>query len=149
MRDRHFNRREAEELLPMIEKCLEQARACKQKVEACDLDISRAAARIMVLGGSIPPFSSLAEMRAQRERSVTRLQEEVNRIQQTGCVVKDLDEGLVDFPSLMKGEEVFLCWKLGEERILFWHGLEEGFAGRKPLDDTPDATPSEGSTPVQ
>jgi hypothetical protein len=149
MPDRYFNRREAEELLPMIEKCLEEARACKQKVEACDLDISRTAARIMVLGGSIPPFASLAETRAQRERSVTTLQEQVNRIQQTGCVVKDLDEGLVDFPSLMEGEEVFLCWKLGEERILYWHGLEEGFAGRKPLDDTPDDTPPGGSTPVQ
>jgi len=133
----------------MIEQCLEQARALKQKAEACDLDISRAAARIMVLGGSIPPFSTLAEVRAQRERSVTRLKEEVDRIQETGCVVKDLDEGLVDFPSLMKGEEVFLCWKVGEERILYWHGLEEGFAGRKPLDDKPDSAPTEGSTPVQ
>ena len=149
MSDRYFNRREAEELLPLVEKCLEEARACKQKVDACDLDISRTAARIMVLGGSIPPFDSLAEIRARREQSVTALQEEVNRIQQTGCVVKDLDEGLVDFPSLMKGEEVFLCWKLGEERVLYWHGLEEGFAGRKPLDDTPGDTPPGGSTPVQ
>jgi hypothetical protein len=149
MSDRYFNRHEAEELLPLIERCLEQARACKEKVEACDLDISRAAARIMVLGGSIPPFSSLAEMKAQRERSVTELQEEVNRIQATGCVVKDLDEGLIDFPCLMKGEEVYLCWKLGEERILYWHGIEEGFAGRKPLDDSPGETPPRGSPPVQ
>jgi hypothetical protein len=88
-------------------------------------------------------------MKSQRERSVTKLQEEVNRIQATGCVVKDLDEGLVDFPSLMKGEEVFLCWKLGEERILYWHGLEEGFAGRKPLDDSPGKAPPQGSPPVQ
>ncbi|MBI1941261.1 MAG: DUF2203 domain-containing protein [Acidobacteria bacterium] len=149
MSDKYFDRREAEELLPMIEKCLEQARACKEKVEACDLDLSRAAARIMVLGGSIPPFSSLAEKRTKRERSVTKLQEEVNRIQETGCVRKDLDEGLVDFPSLMKGEEVFLCWKLGEERILYWHGLEEGFAGRKPLDESPGGAPPQSSPPVQ
>lgn len=145
MSDKYFNRREAEELLPMIEQCLEQARAFKQKVDACDVDLSRAAARIMVLGGSIPPFTSLAETKTQRDRSVAKLQEEVNRIQSTGCVLKDLEEGLVDFPSLMKGEEVFLCWKLGEERILYWHGLEEGFAGRKPLDDAPPR----GSTPVQ
>ncbi|HXJ18368.1 MAG TPA: DUF2203 domain-containing protein [Candidatus Polarisedimenticolia bacterium] len=149
MPDRYFNRREAEELLPVIGKCLEEARACKQKVEACDLDISRTAAQIMVLGGSIPPFDSLAEIRALRERSVTALQEQVSRIQQTGCQVKDLDEGLVDFPSLMKGQEVLLCWKLGEERVLYWHGLEEGFAGRKPLDDTPGDTSPGGTTPVQ
>jgi hypothetical protein len=49
--------------------------------------------------------------------------------------------GLVDFPSLLRGEEIYLCWKLGEERIAYWHGIEEGFAGRKPLDDSPPAEP--------
>jgi hypothetical protein len=58
--------------------------------------------------------------------------------------VRDLDLGLVDFPSLLEGEEVCLCWKLGEERIAFWHGIEEGFAGRKPLDE-----PGSGQTPPQ
>ena len=53
-----------------------------------------------------------------------------------GTVVKDLETGLVDFPSLRGGEEVYLCWKLGEARIGYWHGIEEGFAGRKPLDDS-------------
>ncbi len=43
----------------------------------------------------------------------------------------------MDFPSLREGEEVYLCWKLGEERIGYWHGIEEGFAGRKPLDESP------------
>ena len=47
--------------------------------------------------------------------------------------MKDLDDGLLDFPSLREGEEVLLCWRLGEEEIAFWHGPEEGFAGRKPL----------------
>ena len=68
----------------------------------------------------------------------------MNKIQETGCVVKDLDEGLVDFPSLIEGEEVYLCWKLGEEHIDFWHGVDEGFAGRKPLDE-----PGSGDVPPQ
>ncbi len=67
---------------------------------------------------------------------MTQLQDAVTKIQETGCLVKDLDMGLVDFPCRLKGEDVYLCWKLGEERIGFWHGVNEGFAGRKPLDDT-------------
>jgi hypothetical protein len=57
----------------------------------------------------------------------------VNRIHGLGAIVKDLDEGLVDFPALHAGDEVLLCWKVGEDSVAFWHGLEEGFAGRKPL----------------
>ena len=54
--------------------------------------------------------------------------------QALGVLVKDLDRGLVDFPALRDGEEVLLCWQVGEGEIAYWHGLEEGFAGRKPLD---------------
>jgi hypothetical protein len=50
-----------------------------------------------------------------------------------GVVVKDLDAGLVDFPAERDGRAVFLCWQLGEDEVAFWHGVEEGFAGRKPL----------------
>jgi hypothetical protein len=49
-------------------------------------------------------------------------------------VVKDLDTGLLDFPAILNDEEVYLCWRLGEDRIRFYHGIHEGFAGRKPLD---------------
>ena len=55
------------------------------------------------------------------------------KIEQAGCVVKDLDTGLIDFPSVVNDEQVYLCWKLGEERIRYWHRMDEGFAGRKPL----------------
>ena len=72
--------------------------------------------------------------RSQRDESGTRLQRCLEQVQETGCVVKDLDIGLVDFPTLFQGREVYLCWKLGEEDITFWHGIEEGFAGRKPID---------------
>jgi hypothetical protein len=58
----------------------------------------------------------------------------VNAIHGRGAIVKDVDEGLVDFPALRQGEEILLCWRLGEDEIAYWHGLEEGFAGRKQLD---------------
>ena len=58
----------------------------------------------------------------------------MNTIHGHGAIVKDLDDGLVDFPALRGGEEVLLCWRLGEDEVAYWHGLEEGFAGRKRLD---------------
>jgi hypothetical protein len=59
----------------------------------------------------------------------------VNEIHGLGAQVKDADEGLVDFPTLRGDEEVLLCWKLGEDEIAYWHSLEDGFAGRRPLSD--------------
>lgn len=145
MADKYFNREEAEELLPLIEHCLMEARETKEKVEDLDRELSRAKTEIMVLGGSFPPYKKLATNRSERETKMAQLQEAIERIQETGCVVKDLDEGLVDFPAIREGEEVYLCWKLGEERIGYWHGIEEGFAGRKPLGESeePEEPPSE------
>jgi hypothetical protein len=148
MAEKHFNLQEAEGLLPMIGSCLEQARRQKQRIEGLDVELSLAAARIIALGGSIPPYRELAKKRAKREQCVTQLEAAVRKIQETGCVVTDLDTGSVDFPSLLAGQEVYLCWKLGEERIAYWHGIEEGFAGRKPLDDSASKAPP-GSSRVQ
>ena len=58
----------------------------------------------------------------------------VDRLEELGVVLKDLDLGLLDFPSVRDGEDVLLCWQVGEEAVTSWHGLEEGFAGRKPID---------------
>jgi hypothetical protein len=89
----------------------------------------------MMLGGSFPPFAELNHKKTQRDKVAEQLARTVDEIQQTGCVIKDLEMGLVDFPSRRGGAEVYLCWKLGEARIGYWHGIEEGFAGRRPLDE--------------
>ena len=135
MSDRYFDRDEAEELLPMIATALVVAREHKQEMDRLDRDLSQAAAKIMMLGGWLPPHRELAEKRLLREQAKEKVTQAVNEIHETGCVVKDLDEGLVDFPSLRDGQEVYLCWKLGEEHIGYWHGLTEGFAGRRPLEN--------------
>jgi hypothetical protein len=57
----------------------------------------------------------------------------IDEIGEHGAEVKDLDEGLIDFPALRRGETVLLCWQLGEDRIGYWHTVEDGFAGRQPL----------------
>ena len=144
MAEKYFDRREAEELLPRIAPWLEKARGEKQKIDAFKTELTQAASRIMVLGGTFPPFAELLRQKSEHDEATARLVEIVNRIQETGCLVKDLDLGLVDFPSLLEGEEVYLCWKLGEEHIAFWHGIDEGFAGRKPLGE-----PGAGHTPPQ
>jgi hypothetical protein len=63
-----------------------------------------------------------------------KVKDALDQIHATGCVVKDLDSGLVDFPAVLKNEEVYLCWRLGEDRIRFYHRQDEGFSGRKPID---------------
>ena len=136
MADKYFNRNEAQELLPVITRELEQVRRRKQSIDQLEQGLAQTAARIMMLGGSIPDHEELTKKRAESLRLTAQLKQAIDRIQATGCVVKDLDEGLVDFPSLLDGQEVYLCWKLGEERISYWHGMEEGFAGRKPLDES-------------
>ena len=146
MAEKYFDRREAEELLPEIEQVLEEARKQKLALDSITAEISNAALRIMMLGGSLPPFAELNRKKTQREKVEEQLTRAVDEIQQTGCVVKDIDTGLVDFPSLRGGEKVYLCWKLGEAHIGYWHGIEEGFAGRKPLDDSePEDEPPKSS----
>jgi hypothetical protein len=82
----------------------------------------------------VVPYEKTARLRFEHDRLAESLKAALERIQSTGCLIKDLDSGLLDFPAIINNEEVFLCWRLGEERIRFWHRQDEGFAGRKPLD---------------
>jgi hypothetical protein len=68
-------------------------------------------------------------------KAMERLGEQVQRLEDLGCVLKDMSTGLVDFPAVRLGTRVWLCWKMGEGTVAFWHGLHEGFAGRKPVDE--------------
>ncbi len=83
-------------------------------------------------GGDLTP-GDFAEVERELEDVATSLAVCIERIQSAGAQVKDLDEGLLDFPSQREGVEILLCWRLGEDEIAFWHGPEDGFAGRKPL----------------
>lgn len=83
-------------------------------------------------GGDLTP-TDFAEVEEQLEREAEELARRIERIQAAGAQIKDLDQGLLDFPTLREGEEVLLCWRLGEDEIAYYHGPEDGFAGRKPL----------------
>ena len=89
--------------------------------------------RIAGNGGDFDPQEP-RELEEDFERETAAMAEAVERLERLGAIVKDADRGLVDFPALREsGEEVLLCWQVGEDEIAYWHGLEEGFAGRKPL----------------
>ena len=117
------------EIRPLVEELVAHRRE-QQRLEATRFEL---AAKIAGNGGGIDPnVLGEAEQAEQRERvEVARC---VNAIHGRGAIVKDVDEGLVAFPALRQGEEILLCWRLGEDEVAHWHGLEEGFAGRKPLD---------------
>lgn len=138
MADKYFDRQEAEALLPTLVPWLEEARDEKQKVDAFKNELAQVASRIMVLGGTFPPLADLLRKKSVHDKAAEHLVEIINRIQDCGVLVKDLDLGLVDFPCLQDGEEIYLCWKLGEEHVTFWHRTDEGYAGRKPIDTPPE-----------
>jgi hypothetical protein len=90
--------------------------------------------RIFLSGGMHVDVSVAARRRAERDKAVQEAKDTLAEIDSIGVQVKDLEQGLLDFPSVMDGKPMFLCWKLGEPAIAYWHTEEEGFAGRKPLD---------------
>jgi hypothetical protein len=75
------------------------------------------------------------------------LREQLEQIASTGCVIKDLDIGLVDWPALHGGREIWLCWKYGEPEIAYWHEIDGGFAGRRPVAELLASTPGPGGDP--
>ena len=79
------------------------------------------------------PFETFFGKKNELNRTISSLYEEIEEVEKLGVLIKSLDEGLVDFASKRFGEEVWLCWKVEEEKIRFWHGKNEGFIGRKPL----------------
>jgi hypothetical protein len=117
-----------EEVRPLAEEMAGHARA----LEAARVRQAEATQRIAGNGGDLTP-GDLAEIREALENEAAAVGRCVERIHALGGQVKGIDDGLVDFPALRGGEEVLLCWRLGEEEIGFWHTPEEGFAGRRPL----------------
>ncbi len=130
MQKRFFTVREANELLPFLSSTVRDLRLVHQELRARCAE-SPSSQEIMLRGGmSVPPRYVLL---------LSNLQSLVEDIRSRGCHLKDLDSGLVDFPTLWEGREVYLCWKLGEPCVGYWHEIEAGFAGRKSLENDPES----------
>ena len=122
-------------MLPEVERALRDALFHKAEYQAAEEELNATMQRIRMAGGSRVNPGPILATRARRDASAGALREVFEKIEQMGVLVKDLDIGLIDFLTRYQGREVCLCWKLGEERIRFWHGTDEGFAGRKPIDE--------------
>jgi hypothetical protein len=131
---RIFTLTEAEQTRRELEPVLIEAIDSRKKLNVLETELSAVSTRIMMMGGIVVPYEKLAAVRVEHQRLAETMKSALERILSTGCVIKDLDVGLLDFPAVINNEEVFLCWKLGEDRIRFYHRQDEGFSGRKPLD---------------
>lgn len=131
---KYFSLSEAERLRAQVEPILIEAMETRRKMAEFEQQLSTIAERIQRSGGLMVSYEEAAKARIERNRMAEAIQAALERIHSTGCLVKDLDIGLLDFPSRINDEEVYLCWRLGEDRIRFYHRQDEGFAGRKPID---------------
>jgi hypothetical protein len=129
----YFTREQAEALLPQVEPLLREIQALR--LAAAELAARLATQREKVAGNGHLPQDDQRQTRDELDGINERIAERVEEIQARGILLKDLDTGLIDFPTLRDGREVYLCWKLGEDRVCWWHPIETGFAGRQPLEE--------------
>jgi hypothetical protein len=120
--ERTFTIEEANELLPWLTDVLPRIRQIRQTILAGAERIRRSAR--LDGGGS---------QGKEYWEALDSLRQDVEELSKRGVVLRDAETGLVDFPAVQQGDRVFLCWRIGEDRVGFWHDLKAGFSGRKPL----------------
>ncbi len=123
-----FNAEEANDLIPRLEVLVRQLQVEANSLRARVHDL--AVADPGLLGLELP---ALVKRCPELRPFTARIAEAANQIESLGCVLKDIDQGLVDFPCSAGDEVIFLCWQFGEPRVIAWHTLDSGFGGRKPL----------------
>jgi hypothetical protein len=131
---RLFTLTEAERIRKELEPFLIEAIGARKKLSVLEQDLTAVSTRILMMGGILVPYAKLAEKRMEQQSLADVMKSNLEKILSTGCLVKDLDVGLLDFPAIVDEQEVYLCWKLGEDRIRYYHRQDEGYSGRKPLD---------------
>jgi hypothetical protein len=131
---RFFTEEEANEALAAVRPTVERLVAARRRFLHASGRLEGVRGRVAGNGGGLDP-GRVRELGTEAADAAAAVAAVVAELEGLGVQVKDIDEGLVDFPALHpdRDEPVLLCWRLGENRVAFWHGLEEGFAGRKPL----------------
>src|SRR5205823_14282624 len=135
MAQRTFTLQEAQVLLPVLKSLLKQAIDGKKLIETIDTEFQELAQRIFLSGGLLVEIGKAATRRAERDKTVQRIKDVVAEIDATGVQVKDLDMGLLDFPCVVDGNTILLCWKMGEDKFIHWTGVDECYSGLTPIDD--------------
>ncbi len=128
---------EANAVIPLLEKALSELAAFRGELRSIRKDIEVLNLIAASAGGSSNPDSAELRSKRKRYRFIASEIEKLNAVlDDLGCVVKHPDEGLVDFFHIRQGRLVFLCWKVGETDVRYWHPLSGGFAGRQPVNPT-------------
>jgi hypothetical protein len=130
-----FTLDEAQTLLPILKSLLKRCMDGKQLVELAEKEFQDLTHKIILSGGLLVDIPAMARRRAELAKAVQDTKDAMGEIDAIGVQVKDLDIGLLDFPCVLEDQIVLLCWKYGEDKIEFWHSPEEGFRGRKPIDE--------------
>jgi hypothetical protein len=123
---RHWTPEEANQLRPIVGATVRRLRAARQVLAEDGFD-SEFALLAESTGGAWPG--------TERARAAVEVTLGFEQLERLDIVVRDLERGLVDFPAVIDGREVYLCWLLDEPEVTHWHGIESGFAGRRPLTD--------------
>jgi len=127
----YFTREEAEALLPQITVVLLRIREEHRAMQQSEVELGELHAQSMNNGHHL--HGRITSLQQALEQHIETQQELMGELARFGCVLKDPQTGLIDFLSLRDGREIYLCWRLGEDRIRYWHYLDTGFAGRQPL----------------
>jgi len=131
---RFFNLLEAEGLLPEVQRLIRGLHEYKSEYDEAAEGLILIAQRITIMGGMIPPHDAVALLRNRKNAAVRASKSAVDQLHQTGCQLQDLETGRVEFPTLYRGQEVCLSWKLGEASIGFWHHLDDSDGLRQAID---------------
>ncbi len=130
MAGRLFKLEEALELLPVVSRMLVEAQSQKRELDQRSALLDRL---LGLTGGNGHLKQDVSEARARVEETAKEMQRLLDEFEELGVEIKGIEQGLLDFPHERDGRIVYLCWRLGEETISFWHELHTGFAGRQPL----------------
>jgi hypothetical protein len=131
---RYFTLDEARAALPTVGRLIREAVQSKGRYSEAEALLQNLAQRILMMGGLSVDTAAAEAWKSQYDSGGQILRASMERIEEMGVLVKDLDIGLVDFPTLFRDEEVYLCWRMDEDDIDHWHGIHEGFSARKAID---------------
>ncbi|MDX2267032.1 MAG: DUF2203 domain-containing protein [Bryobacter sp.] len=132
---RHFTLDEANGLLPSVVDHFTTARKARSEREHAEAGLQNYRRRLILSGGVIPNANRMGAFEDQAKLAHQRLSRALNALEDIGLEVRDLDQGLVDFPTRYRGETVYLCYKVGEKEIAYWHAEQEGYQGRRLIDE--------------
>ncbi|MFQ6019892.1 MAG: DUF2203 domain-containing protein [Dehalococcoidia bacterium] len=134
MSPQRFTTEEANRLIPRLSEILAPLQEKKRELDALQAKLLEFVRQMSGNGHILE--RRVNETRMEAEKTAAALSDLIEMVNNLGCELKDIDLGLVDFRAVLGGREVYLCWKLGEDHVRWWHELDTGFGGRQPLEDT-------------